>query len=288
MSESDGNDSFSSAVETIPANITFPLSKTEIESLERKLNRIVVIQQADSNYHKALGDIKDQASISLVVEPSFYGRHQPTSILAVATSSESYVFDIKALGSIFPEMARILEADKPRKVVHYSHRIADHLIHKHGISLGGICDSFVALCLARQDKTPCSLPKAISLVFALPMEDILCGEVIGASESRRNFTARPLTSSQLRYLARMVQLQHTMLDRLIYGSICAEVQRMSMEFSQNFLTNRSSDVAMKMAPGSRFGFHLIDPCCEIANEGISLPTPKEIERHETEHQKGRK
>ncbi|XP_017128657.1 protein Exd1 homolog [Drosophila elegans] len=288
MSDSDGNDSFCSAFEAIPVNIRFPLSHDELESLDKKLTRIVYIQQTDASYHRALNDIKDQPSISLMIEPSFYGRHQATSVLAVATANETYIMDIKALGSIFPEMAKILEADQPRKIVHYSHRVSDHFRYKHGIVLAGVCDSFVALCVARQEKSPCSLPEAISLVFGLPVQDLLCEEVIGASESRRNFTARPLTQSQLRYLARMVQLQHRMHDRLIFNSICAQVQRMSMEFSRNFLGLQSSDVALNMGPGSRFGFHLIDSCYKLTAEGTTLPTPEEIDHHELEQRKGRK
>ncbi|XP_044251861.2 protein Exd1 homolog [Drosophila takahashii] len=288
MSDSEGNDSFSSALEAPSVNIRFPLAKAEKESLENKLDRIVWIQQTDSKYHKALEDMRDQTSISLLVEPSFYGRHQATSVLAVATANETYIFDIKALGRIFPELGKILEAEQPRKVVHYSHRIADHLHHQHGLTLGGICDSFVALCVARQERTPCSLPEAISLVFGLPLEDLLCEEVIGASESRRNFTNRPLSRSQLRYLAKMVQLQHLMHDRLIFDSICSEVQRMSLEFSHNYSGYRSCDVAINMHPSSRFGFHLIDPSYKRSDEGIMLPTPEEIDRQELEHKKSRK
>ncbi|XP_050745696.1 protein Exd1 homolog [Drosophila biarmipes] len=217
-----------------------------------------------------------QQSATIVFCPSFYGRHQATSVLAVATANETYFFDIKALGSIFPQLARILEVEHPRKVVHYSHRIADHMHHKHRLTLGGICDTFMAL------------PEAISLVFSLPMEDLLCEEVIGANESRRNFTARLLSRSQMRYIARMVQLQHLMHDRLIYGSICEEVQRMSLAFSHNYSGFRSCDVAINMGPSSPFGFHLIDPSYKMtANRRITLPTPVEIDRQELEHKKSR-
>jgi len=289
MSDSEGNESFSSALEAPSVDIRYPLGKGEVESLRKKLERIVLIQQTDSKYHKAVEDMKDQTSISLLVEPSFYGRHQATSVLAVATANDTYIFDIKALGCIFPEVARILEAEQPRKVVHYSHRIADHMRHKHRLTLGGICDSFVALCLARQERSPCSLPEAISLVLGLPMEGLVCEEVIGARESRRNFTARPLTRSQLRYMAKMVQLQHLMHDRLIYGSICAEVQRMSLEFSHNYSGFTSCDVAINMGPSSRFGFHLIDPSYKMTDDrGITLPTADEIDRQELEDIKSRK
>ncbi|XP_043647677.1 protein Exd1 homolog [Drosophila teissieri] len=257
--DSDGNDSFSSALDSLPLNICFPLRKEEINSLEKRMDRIVFIQQADTTYHRALKEIKDQESISLLVEPSFYGRHQTTSVLVVATFNETYIFDILALASIFPELAKILEADQPRKVVHYSHRIADHLLHRQRISLGGIFDTFVALCLERHERLPFSLSEAISFVFNLSMDEILCEEVTGASESRRNFTARPLTHSQMRYMAKMVQLQHLMHHRLNYSDIfCAEVHRISLAFSHSYYGLLSCDVAINMAPASRFGFQLID------------------------------
>ncbi|KAH8239875.1 hypothetical protein KR032_008906, partial [Drosophila birchii] len=264
MTDSDSADSvasYLSALEpnSMDASIWSPLTNLELESLERKLNKIIFIQQTDVKYHKALSDMRDQSSLSLLVEPSFYGRHQPTSVLTVATANETYVFDVRALGTIFKELAAILKAELPRKVVHYSHRIADHLNHRHGIQLGGICDTFVVLCVARREKSPCSLPEAISLVFGLPLEELLCKEVTEGFESRRNFLARPLSQSQLRYLARMAILQHRMHDRLIYGNICYEVQRMSLAFSQNYShLPMSSDVAVNMAPASHFGFSSID------------------------------
>ncbi|EDW41336.1 protein Exd1 homolog [Drosophila sechellia] len=264
MNESDGNDSFSSALDSLPEIICFPFGKRELENLEKQLDRIVLIYQVDTTYHRALKDIKDQKIISLLVEPSFYGRHQPTSILVVATGNGTYIFDIKALGLIFLELAKILEADQPRKVIHYSHRIADHLLHRHRISLGGIFDTFVALCLISETRIPYTLPEAISLVFGLPME-----KVTKACESQRNFTARPLTHSQMRYLAKMVQLQHIMHDRLNYSHIfCAEVHRISLEFSHSYYGLRPCDVAINMAPASSFGFQLLDSFCKKTDKEL--------------------
>ncbi|XP_017016466.1 protein Exd1 homolog [Drosophila kikkawai] len=281
--ESDSDDSVSSyysALDTNPmdASICAPMASHELESLERKLGQIIFIQQTDATYHKALRDMRDQNSLSLLVEPSFYGRYQTTSVLAVATSNKTYIFDVRALGTIFKELAAILEAERPRKVVHYSHRIADHLHHRYTIKLGGVCDSFVVLCVARQEKSPCSLPEAISLVFGLPLQELLCEEVTGGSESRRNFSARPLTQSQIRYLARMAILQHRMHDHLhlMYGNICSELQGMSLAFSQNYThLEKSIDLAVNMAPASLFGFGSID----------LLPTAKEIDDHEMKHRK---
>ncbi|KAH8269996.1 hypothetical protein KR018_001878, partial [Drosophila ironensis] len=267
---SDSDDSSTSSYNSAEGvQVRFLLHESEVENLEEKLQRIVYIQQTDVKYHRALADMRDQSILSLVVEPSFYGRHQATSVLAVATANETYIFDIKALGSIFPELRRILVAEQPRKVVHYGHRIVDHLFHQHGFRLGGICDCFTALCVARRECTPCTLPEAISLVFGLPPEELVCTELSSTMESLRNFSGRPLTNSQKNYLARITILQMKLHDRLIYDRICADVQRMSMDFSTNFSKMKlESSVGLEMGPSSRFGFDSIDPHYRIDSGGL--------------------
>ncbi|XP_022225040.2 protein Exd1 homolog [Drosophila obscura] len=276
MSDSDDDSevSFKTAEETSPSRgkTIFPITSHELSSLETKLNRIVYIQQADAVYHKAISDMRNQMSISLVAEPSFYGRHRPVAVLVVATTNQTYVFDIQALGAIFPELVKLLEAEHPRKVVHYSHRIADQLLYKHRINLKGVSDTFVALCVARQDRSPFLLQEAISSVFNIPLIELLCEEVTGVRESRKLFTARPLSVGQLRFLGRMAILQNQMHDRLIFGNICAGMQRMSATFSQSFCRFRNgSDVAMYMGPKSRFGFQCIDPYYNSCADFLPLP-----------------
>ncbi|KAH8405342.1 hypothetical protein KR222_005812, partial [Zaprionus bogoriensis] len=231
----------------------------ELLSLENKLKRIQFIQQADQSYHMAIHDIRDQSIISVLVEPSFYGRHCSQNLIVIATANNTYVFDIKALGGIFPELSSLFIAEYPRKIMHYSHRICDQLLYQHKLKVNGICDTFVALCVARQDRTIFSLRETISLVFNIPAEQLTCEEIEGISESKRNFTGRPLSNGQLQHLAKIAILQQKLHDRLIYGNICIGLHEMSSKFSCEFNQNKNSDqVAINMRNGSRSGFNYID------------------------------
>lgn len=153
----------------------------EVSSLEQKLQRIVVIQQTDQSYHMAINDIRDQAIISVLVEPSFYGRHCNMNVIIIATANNTYVFDLKALGGIFPELLSLFNAEYPKKVMHYSHRVCDQLYHQHKLNVNGICDTFVALCVVRKDRSILSLRDAISLIFNIPMSELTCEEIDGVS-----------------------------------------------------------------------------------------------------------
>lgn len=257
----------------------------EVSSLEEKLQRIVVIQQTDQSYHMGINDIRDQAIISVLVEPSFYGRHCNKNVIIIATSNNTYVFDLKALGGIFPELSRLLNAEYPKKIMHYSHRVCDQLYHQHKLNVNGICDTFVALCVARQDRSIISLREAISHMFNIPITELTCQEIDDVSiinkimlsslrftfslqitESKRNFTARPLSRGQLQYLAKIAILQQKLHDRLIYENICIGLQEMSSKFSCQFNKNKNSDqVALNMNTGSSSGFECINPYYEISS-----------------------
>ncbi|KAH8372310.1 hypothetical protein KR093_010993, partial [Drosophila rubida] len=234
-----------------------PLLAHELRSLERKINHIIFIQQTDQSYHLALDDIRDQSEISLLVEPSFYGRHCKTSVIVIATSNNTYVFDIRALGNIFKQLAELLEAKVPRKIMHYSHRICDLFLHQHNIKIDGFSDTFVELCVVRQDRGNCSLREAISIVLDIPMSELSCDEI--DDESHRNFTGRPLSKGQLQYLGRLAILQQKLHGRLIYGNICNELEQMATNFSAEFNKNPKSDeVAIRMGPGSKAGIECIN------------------------------
>ncbi|XP_030567706.1 protein Exd1 homolog [Drosophila novamexicana] len=265
-SDNDSVESFATAAAWERKSIkSAPLLPHELLSLQQKLKRIVVIQQTDQSYHRALSDIRDQAIISVLVEPSFYGRHCITSVMVIATANNTYVFDLKALGVIFRELSVLLEAEYPRKIMHYSHRICDLLFHQHKLRINGICDTFVAMCVARQDRCNCTLQDAIALIFELPLSELTCHEITSASESLRNFTARPLSRGQIQYLGKLAILQHKLHDTLIYGNICSDLQQMSDNFSCEFNKQKKSDeVALNMRPGSKSGFDCIDPYYKIS------------------------
>ncbi|XP_017840268.2 protein Exd1 homolog [Drosophila busckii] len=230
----DGNDdnrsedSFSTAPDRDNTINSSPLLPHERLSLEQKLRRIILIQQNDKSYHQALCDIRDQVSISVLLEPSFYGRHSKTSVLVIATANNAYIFDIKALGKICPEMGSVLQATNPRKIMHYSHRLCDQLYFEHRLKVNGICDTFVEFSLARRDRTLCSLVEAISLVLEIDISEL---NINSKCESQRNFTGRPLSKDQMVHLGKIAILQGKLHDRLIYDNICKDIQHMSSKLS---------------------------------------------------------
>ncbi|EDV97819.1 protein Exd1 homolog isoform X2 [Drosophila grimshawi] len=265
--DNESEKSFASAPEweTKPIR-SCPLQPHVLLSLDQKLKRIIFIQQTDQSYHKALSDICDQMIISVLIEPFFYGRHCNASVIVIATANNTYVFDLKAMGAIFSELSKLLEAECPRKIMHYSHRICDLLLHQHKLRINGISDTFVAWCVARQDRSHCTLQEAISLTFDLHPSELTCDEIKSVTESVRNFTARPLSRGQLQYLGKIAILQHKLHDTLIYENICRDLQLMSGKFSCEFNKQSNSDeVAMEMGPTSKAGFDCIDASYKITS-----------------------
>lgn len=179
----------------------------ELTSLEEKLQRIVVIQQTDQSYHMGINDIRDQAIVSVLVEPSFYGRHCNKNVITIATSNNTYVFDLKALGGIFPELSSLLNAEYPKKIMHYSHRVCDQLYHQHKLNINGVCDTFVALCVARQDRSIISLREAISHMFNIPITELSCQEIDDVSiMNKAMFKTKCSTIFKIFYLISSVPL----------------------------------------------------------------------------------
>ncbi|XP_033149599.1 protein Exd1 homolog [Drosophila busckii] len=228
----DGNDdnrsedSFSTAPDRDNTINSSPLLPHERLSLEQKLRRIILIQQNDKSYHQALCDIRDQVSISVLLEPSFYGRHSKTSVLS----------------SI-------------------SHRLCDQLYFEHRLKVNGICDTFVEFSLARRDRTLCSLVEAISLVLEIDISEL---NINSKCESQRNFTGRPLTKDQMVHLGKIAILQGKLHDRLIYDNICKDIQHMSSKLSSKFKNEENSGtVVLNMAPNSKSGFDAIDPYFKV-------------------------
>ncbi|XP_030370363.1 protein Exd1 homolog [Scaptodrosophila lebanonensis] len=234
-SSTDDNDSFISVISHSDmdiSKISAPLTSMlphELDSIDQKIQQLVYINQTDKNYHCALQDIRDQSIVSMIFEPSFYGHHQRTSVIVVATANNTYIFDMQALYVVFKDLRKLLEADHPRKIVHYSHRICNQLLSVHNVKLGGICDTFVALCIARKQNKPSTLTEAIALVLKVSLTEP--NEIV---ESRRLFKARPLYQYQLDYLAKLALYQEKLHDRLLYEVVCEKMLRMTEEFSESF------------------------------------------------------
>ncbi|XP_030372586.1 protein Exd1 homolog [Scaptodrosophila lebanonensis] len=281
-SSDDDNESFISAISHSDMDIfriLEPLTSMlphELDSIDQKLQRLVFINQTDVKYHRALQDIREQSIVSMILEPSFYGRHQRTSIIVIATANNTYIFDMQALDFIFKDLRYVLEADHPRKIVHYSHRICNHLLSLHNIKLGGICDTFVELCIARKQNKPSTLSEAIALVLKVSLS-----EPKEITESRRLFKARPMYQYQLDYLAKMALYQEKLHDRLIYEVVCEKMLSMSKKFSESFdKIEFGSDIMLGMQPLSEQGFEHINPYHCAIPYSVKIPSAKDIEAHD--------
>lgn len=146
-------------------NLNIQLSALDLQLLQNQIDGTIFIKQIDQKYHKALNDIKSQSIIGLLIDPIQMGRNCKTSVLAVSTPYNIYIFDMLALVKIFKELRLILESERPRKAVHYSHKVADHLKYRHNVLLKGVFDTFLAYCVVTGEKTNLTLEETIQKTF---------------------------------------------------------------------------------------------------------------------------
>uniref|UniRef100_A0A1A9ZJM2 3'-5' exonuclease domain-containing protein n=1 Tax=Glossina pallidipes TaxID=7398 RepID=A0A1A9ZJM2_GLOPL len=189
------------------------LSNFELNKLQTQVKDFVYIVQTDQKYHNALADITNQSLIALIIEPVESCRNNKTSVIAIATATNVYIFDILYLGKVYPDFGRILEAKYPRKVVHNSHKIVDHLQHRQNVNLSGIFDTFVAYCLVSDDKTHRSLEETIQDTLNMPLT------YFETEETKSNpFTPykRPLTNAWLSLIAKKALLQLKLAEYILH------------------------------------------------------------------------
>lgn len=130
------------------ANPIFELIPTTIDDAEEKeINGKIVsaiyIVQCDASYHTAVADLQRQEMVGMNIEGAGLGRLQPGSLLSFSTNAKIYIFDLKLLGRIFKDMEQILAAEKPRKIVHNSALIRDHLKCRYKCQFNGFQDTLV-------------------------------------------------------------------------------------------------------------------------------------------------
>lgn len=144
------------------------MSNLEIDQLNQLMNNYCYIKQTDTKYHEALEDLRSHAVVGLLMLPHDAGRHQKASIIAMATSQNTYLFDMQALGKIPNDLKALLNANRPRKAVHYSHFVQDHLHNCQNSNLNGVFDTFVAYCIVTGNKQHLSLEEIIEKCFDMP------------------------------------------------------------------------------------------------------------------------
>ncbi|XP_017476984.1 PREDICTED: protein Exd1 homolog [Rhagoletis zephyria] len=228
------------------------LSSNELELIHEQLNAIVCITQTDQRYHKALADIRVQPVVALIMEPVDFGRAHRTSVLTVATFKMVYIFDIIALGSIFREMKQLLESERPRKAVHYSHRLVDHLKNRYGVKLGGVFDTFVAVSLVRGVKQPMTLIEAVGQVLNITH---LYFQPDAVEIKTYDPYKRPLSAEMCQVLAKKAIFQLKLHEHLLHKHMLKNFYNQCEVFSQTFCENE--DAPFQMQRESRAGFQHI-------------------------------
>lgn len=132
--------------------ITTTIDDAEMKHIDERIRSAVLIVQCDVSYHQALEDLRRQEIVGLNIEGSRLGRLRFGSLLAFSTMDKIYLFDLKSFGRIFSDMKKILESNKPRKIVHNSCLIVDHLKRQYKCQLNGIQDTLVSSFLSNSTR----------------------------------------------------------------------------------------------------------------------------------------
>lgn len=101
----------------------------DIKRIQEFAKKSVYISQFDDKYYNAIADMKQQKIIAVNSE-SAYGRLDPKRpLIAVATSTSVYLFDMLRLGPMKTELKQIFSMESVLKIVHSSAEINDYLVH---------------------------------------------------------------------------------------------------------------------------------------------------------------
>jgi uncharacterized protein (DUF1778 family) len=146
------------------------ISKSAFSTVEETIQNYQYIQQTDSHYHNAINDLKTQDYVGVNLENDMPGRLGQTSLLVMTTSKNIYLFDILCLGSIFPELKRVLESRYPRKIVHNGRTLVDNLKHTQNIQLQPVFDTFVAHVAITKAKESISIEECVNYHFNLTLK----------------------------------------------------------------------------------------------------------------------
>ncbi|XP_073837312.1 protein Exd1 homolog [Musca autumnalis] len=235
------------------------LSALDFQLLQTQYDSLVFITQTDQKYHKAIADIRTQTMIGLLIDPWQCARHRKTSLIAISTPHNIYIFDIISLGKVFKELRLILEsAERPRKAVHYSHRIVDHFKHRHGIELAGIFDTFVSYCLVSNEKTNKSLEEVVQQIFNI--SNVYFHMEGEENKSTSNPYGRPLCTEYRLKIAKLVAFQLKLYDHLLHEHMLRNFYKQCQKFSHTLAHNEDDyEVAQQLHAKSTIGHEHIQP-----------------------------
>ncbi|KAM7356036.1 protein Exd1 homolog [Cochliomyia hominivorax] len=238
-------------------SLNIQLSELDLQLLQKQLDNVTFIIQTDHKYHKALNDIRTQSVIGLLIDPIQMARNNKTSLIAISTLQNIYIFDMLALGKLFKEFRLILEADRPRKAVHFSHKIADHLKYRHNIVLKGIFDTFIAYCVITGEKRNITLEECIQKIFNISN---IYFETDSDNEMPTQIYHRPMPQSLRLVIAKKVAFQLKLYDHLLHEYMLRNFYAQCQRFSQTFCNNHDNfQVGQQLHPRSHAGYEHIQP-----------------------------
>lgn len=126
-----------------------------------------VIDEVNDQLSEAIEAIKKEQAISVAFEGVNVGRHGSLSVLAVATSSRVYVFDVQKLKKeLFNHgLKEIFESDDIEKVIHGCRLLSDCLHHQYQVGFNNVFDTMVADVIIYLDQRlgtgDCHLPSYV-------------------------------------------------------------------------------------------------------------------------------
>lgn len=123
------------------------ITKTELDNIKRSINTFQYFHHTDLAYYDAITHLKDQSVIALGIEYNFQGPHTVTSLVTVCTTAmQIYMFDVINMGLRIPvDLKDLLEATRPKKIIHNACVTAYVLKKQQNIELTSLCDTLVSL-----------------------------------------------------------------------------------------------------------------------------------------------
>ncbi|XP_037933807.1 protein Exd1 homolog [Teleopsis dalmanni] len=226
----------------------YNLSNWEINAISQQLASVTVIYQCSQSYYASISDIKMQSVIGLVVEPVSGGRNNRTSIIAICTQKNVYIYDITSMGKLMRDLRQILEASRPKKAVHYSHLIGDHMVHRHQLQLAGLFDTYVVHKMLTNCTNSLSLLELLKITFCMP-EQYFKNE-IKSNTYLFDVQRRPLEKNITQQIALKVVFQLKLYEILVHKSLLAHVFDKCSHFSKRLTETESSEAVMLIQPGN--------------------------------------
>ncbi|XP_075544264.1 uncharacterized protein LOC142578678 isoform X1 [Dermacentor variabilis] len=192
-----------------------------------------VIDEVNDQLSEAIAAIKKAQAISVAFEGVKVGRHGSLSVLAVATSSKVYIFDVQSLKkALFDHgLKEILESSDIEKIVHGCRHLSDCLHHQYQVGLNNVFDTMVADVVIYLDKKledgDCHLPSYVRGIQNCLRSFSLTHEQLKYTRSRQGsqedevcaWGQRPLSLRQIDALAKDVvylgELAHACLKQML-------------------------------------------------------------------------